>query len=322
VKAHRCLVGISMVAYAHLQLSSAPAHSTPTVTCPTTIAQSGPEASFRCKATVLERLQREIDVTPRIAHSEYVEAYEELFGNSFDAENVGSLTSSERKQLLRFAAIASWRSSKVRYAHHMLMVSQTQLEKNEASEEERQLTYHELISYRKFDIAYGFAKQAGLDVPRFEIIELVTDPQGSPTALYITEERHRFERREVDLNHGPRIVVSSSPGCAFCVKAATAISADTWLNDVFRAHSEWMEPTHTLLNYDHLHAWQQRYPSLRVSAMYDVAEWPSSMATSVRGTPTFHFFLDGKLEDTMTGWPDDAKERIQRCLENIGISLR
>jgi hypothetical protein len=286
------------------------------------VSVSATPPSFRDRAATLESLRREIDAAPLVVHSGYVKAYDKLFGDSLDVAYVRSLSSSERKQLLEFAALASWNGSQARYAHHMRTVAETRLEKVEASAAEVQLTYNELISYRLFDAAYSFANRAGLKVPRVEILESVTDQRRFPTALYLTKKRHRFERREVELDHGPRIIVVSSTGCPFCVKAATAISTDEWLERAFRAHSEWIEPTHTHLLYDNLHAWQLRYPSLRVSAMYDSSEWPDSMTASIRATPTFHFFLDGELKDTLMGWPDDAKERIRRSLNKIGVSSR
>jgi hypothetical protein len=273
--------------------------------------------SFEEKAAVMSVWQSTYDgLLAGQPDGRYVTAYDQLFENELaSAESLGR---DQRQRLLSILLNVSAHSSSPKYLQQLLVLTDAMLAKGEAQDWQVESVHYLLISRRDFLAAHRFAARTGLKSVSFN--NAVRNPGVARTALYFDSKLESWERRELDINRGSQIVVLSSPMCPPCEQAAREIANDPELNRVFREHSVWLAPTHMPLEDHYFRAWSNAHPEFRTAAIYDPDEWPTAMSVEVQATPTFFFFVDGKLQERVLGWPpNNGKIRLVEPLRNAGL---
>ena len=63
--------------------------------------------------------------------------------------------------------------------------------------------------------------------------------------------------------------------------------------------------------------WNAQHPELPMAFMYARSDWPMFHAW---GTPTFYFFRDGKLDQTVEGWPEEGRrDALIEAATRVGL---
>ncbi|KJV32491.1 hypothetical protein VI08_12180 [Luteibacter yeojuensis] len=139
-----------------------------------------------------------------------------------------------------------------------------------------------------------------------EVAPITLDGQLSPRGLHrtlVVDGATVVRADVVDLARGAHIVVVASPGCHFSRDAAQAIEHDPRLAGILGGHSTWIEPTGSATDLKPWVAWNAGHPTLRIDLAASDKAWPEVTRWE---TPTFLFFKDGKVVDTVVGWPKEG----------------
>lgn len=130
-----------------------------------------------------------------------------------------------------------------------------------------------------------------------------------PTAGAVTREPE-------DITQGSVIVAISHPLCHFSRAAFSALAADPALAKI-KAHIRWIAPVDRDLNLDVLQRWNTEHPDAVMKIAYSRSQWPQ---LENWGTPTFYFLKDGKLLQTVEGWPETGrKQELLKAARAIGL---
>lgn len=173
-----------------------------------------------------------------------------------------------------------------------------------------------LVSARMFDEARRFA-DAHPDA-RLPSLPAFTQSRnfsaGQPTVWRMAQDGNTWVRSAIDLNPVQIIVTA---GCHFAEDAARAIPQDPVLGPVFQRHARWLSPAPGRENIDEVRDWNRQHPNARMDMVHDRAEWPMFERWIM---PTFYIFKDGKIVDSVSGWPPQpTREHLIAALARAGL---
>lgn len=141
-------------------------------------------------------------------------------------------------------------------------------------------------------------------------------PSDSPS-LWIARDGRDLWREPLHLDADAQVVVLGSTGCHFSEAAARSIGADPLLRELFRKHAQWVAPAHDIVAFDSLKAWNREHVAQPLAILHEDAGLPFVTRFA---TPTFYFLHNGRVVDTVVGWPDDTQRAALRlALQKIGL---
>ena len=162
---------------------------------------------------------------------------------------------------------------------------------------------------------YAASVRDGMALPRFE--DDAISHGAYPTLWYLSGDASSVLRYSYPLNEGTKVVVTGHPWCHFSRNAAKDIEDDLRIANLMERYSIWVVPQHPMPNFSDIAQWNVQHPRLRMRVAYNADEWP---AISNWATPTFFFFKDGRLIDTVTGWPDARQaDRLMVAFRAVGV---
>ena len=177
--------------------------------------------------------------------------------------------------------------------------------------------YGQYVAARAFEPAAAFAARypdADLErLPRFGALD--GDFRG-PTVMELGQE-NTVSRVEVAIpGDGPYVVVAAHPLCHFSENAVRAIEQDPELANLFAGRTLWLMPQDGHLNVDVVREWNRQFPDYTMRWAWRTSDWPMIKRWA---TPNFYFYRDGKLVDTVIGWPPEGqREALLSAFEKIG----
>lgn len=118
---------------------------------------------------------------------------------------------------------------------------------------------------------------------------------------------------------GDRIVVLSTPLCAFSRRAFADIEADPVLRKAFGGKTLLLVPPSGSLDLKELSVWNAAHPSFPMRLAGREADWPE--VDEWLSTPGFYFVKDGKTVYKQISWPaGGAKKELLAGLRALGSS--
>lgn len=144
-----------------------------------------------------------------------------------------------------------------------------------------------------------------------------TRSAAAPVLWEIGERAASLVERPVNLSATDRIVVVAHPGCGYTRAAVDAIYRDPVLGPRFARDAIWVAPPAGRLDLAMIRDWNAAHADAVLSLAVRRADWPMIESWA---TPTFHFFRDGELVETVTGWPLDGRGRRNEVLAALGLS--
>lgn len=128
-------------------------------------------------------------------------------------------------------------------------------------------------------------------------------PAGSAPAHAVwrmSADGSRLTAEPLDLS-GTRILVTA--GCHFSVDAAADIADDPLLGPAFAEHAAWLMLPPGEEDIDAVRQWNRRFPRAPALMVADRDAWPMPGDWPM---PQFHLLRDGRILETVTGWPGGA----------------
>ncbi|MBA8885758.1 hypothetical protein [Dokdonella fugitiva] len=174
------------------------------------------------------------------------------------------------------------------------------------------------VAARMLDDAQAYANVAHdgvMKLPRFDDESIADDAH--PTLWYVSADASSVMRYSFPLDQGVRVVVNGHPWCPFSVKAGKGIERNARLAELMARYAVWIVPQHPMPNFGDIAQWNVQHPHLPMRVAYRAGEWRDITNWA---TPVFHFFVDGRLVDTVAGWPSDAQaERLVQAFRAVGV---
>jgi hypothetical protein len=169
------------------------------------------------------------------------------------------------------------------------------------------LTGRRLEQARRFTVAHP---DAGLStLPVFD------DPQAGAaqpaTVWRMSADGNRLTRATIDLEPTQILVTA---GCHFSVDAAQDIPADPILGPVFARHAHWLVNTPGVEDIEAVREWNRRFPTAQPEMIHDRAGWSILPTWSM---PKFHMVRDGKVIETVEGWPRSPTSNRQPLIDAL-----
>ncbi len=98
-----------------------------------------------------------------------------------------------------------------------------------------------------------------------------------------------------------------------------AIESDAQLAGIMARHAQWVIPQQIIHDLRSVAEWNRQHPTMPKTLIGRQRDWHFLTSTA---TPTFHFFRDGKLVATLSGWPGAAqKDALRAELDRVGLSV-
>lgn len=105
---------------------------------------------------------------------------------------------------------------------------------------------------------------------------------------------------------GPAIVLVTHEACGFSANFQQYLQTQPTLAKVFASHSIQIASVGLQLN-----------ENPEIYDIYQESQWPE---IDYWGTPAFYFYLDGRLQGSVLGWPKEGREaELKEHLERIGL---
>jgi len=169
-----------------------------------------------------------------------------------------------------------------------------------------------LLAGRRFEQARSFTAshpEAGLSaLPVFDD-PLANDARA--TVWRMDPGGQRLTRTAIDLAPTQILVTA---GCHFSADAAEDISADPMLGPVFARHAHWLVGTPGVESIDAVRDWNMRFPDAQAEMIHDRSEWSIFSTWSM---PKFHIVRDGKVIETVKGWPRSPTSNRQPLIDAL-----
>lgn len=136
-----------------------------------------------------------------------------------------------------------------------------------------------------------------------------------PSAWAFEFEQQALRQQRLDVEQGPRIVFQFATGCPFCPRAAQAIQADERLSRLFKRCGALLSPVDGNFDLVDFARWQGKHSFLPALL---VTDWSWLEEGAPRSFPSFLFLKDGKLVETLRGWPPEGRaDELIQALKKI-----
>lgn len=242
--------------------------------------------------------------------------YDQKFGILFRSDDLGSLPKEDLHLLFDAASLASFENPEGSSYKDALMALHSL--GPDASDREIRSTQGMLFQARKFHeldaLGTRYASRGLAEPPKFE----AQASAGMHKVLVASGKQ--LTTKMVDIGQGPRIVVVAHPLCHFTQDAMKTIEENPHLKEVMRKNAVWIAPPDRNMDFTAFSKWRNAYPEAPIFTAYGYSSWPE---LGEWGTPTFYFFEDGKLVDTLVGWPKGGRmDELEMGLAKIGLKVK
>lgn len=134
--------------------------------------------------------------------------------------------------------------------------------------------------------------------------EAIQDSPGRPIFLYQNGQRHWHNFM---FQPGPQILMVTRSGCHFSRQFEQFLNNTPELAKLFQQHSTRIASAGIKPETDNT-----------IAEVYLAQNWPE---IDNWGSPTFYFYLDGRLQGSIIGWPKDGREtELIEMLRRIGLT--
>lgn len=229
-------------------------------------------------------------------------AYDTLLGGAATPARLSAVSTKSLDSLFRAASEAAFYTFSEEIVRDMVTIASELWQRQALSDTQATEVFKALFSVRMFAEATAWRQQhiGSFSGQMPKIMEPSRMPEAIPSELVVSASGQLLERRPVDFAKGSQVIVAAHPLCHFTQNAIAQIMADPILSNRLKDHVRWLVPQHRNYDIDVVRKWNDDHPKTPMTIAYKASEWASIDAWD---TPTFYFFRDGRLMETVVGWP-------------------
>lgn len=245
--------------------------------------------------------------------------YKELFEQCLDGRINKTLLlsfSAKQQQRLEQALSHLLLSLDDRISRYLVMLLEAKKAQARNSEDLLQTLYHSYIFTRQLDKASTLAQQYPNTVFSY-MPPVLNISDGKRTLFELDKDQLSIEQQSFDFPKGGHLIVVGSPICGPCKMALSWFKAKPQLLKVLTQHSTWIMPVFGEFYFDEMKENHNAYAPIRMKYAVKESQWPE---ITYWGTPSFYFYLDGKVVKQVVGWPKQGREKeIRIGLKQISL---
>lgn len=136
-----------------------------------------------------------------------------------------------------------------------------------------------------------------------------TTAEASSRATWRLTSEAALARTNRAIPNGFFVVAIVAPQCHFSTRAMNAIVRDAELGSIF-ANAIWLVPPAESLDTALVQQWNTANPRYQFEHVNSVSEWPE---VEYWDTPQFYFLANGRVIDTVVGWPREGRKNALRA---------
>jgi len=276
-------------------------------------------ASVASDAESLQKLHDEFDGRGDARDVAMRAFYSEKFAGVFTPESLRALSETDLRTAFATARLLAFDQRESQYVADLRDAFSEIAARKLAKPAEVQDMFAAYIGAREFDAARALARA----FPKVElepvpaVVDVPTLEAGKPALLRIEAAGQPWIRENVALVNGPQIIVVGHPNCHFSRNSTAAIEADAVLAKTFARHAVWVAPNDLSFNEASFLEWNLAHPQSAIFPVDLPADWSMIDFSS---TPTFYFLTDGKLIESVSGWPKEGnREAVIAAMRKIGL---
>lgn len=245
-------------------------------------------------------------------------AFDDLFGDVSGAE-LERLGSEDVRFYLRAADILAFYTFDPRYLDEVEHAFKVLESRNSVGRADLSEMFSVYVEFRELERAAALvSRNPGFQhepLPEYREIHRATAT--GPTVLSLDEDGIVSRVPATFARSGPQVVVAAHPLCHFSEDAIRDIAKDTRLATLFAGRTLWLMPQDRHLDVDAVRAWNREFPGYQMQWAYRTADWPTVKRWA---TPSFYFYRDGKLVETVNGWPEQGeRDALLAAFAKIGV---
>lgn len=240
--------------------------------------------------------------------------YADAFQERQNASYIHTANPSEVKVLFQAANTVSFYTGKPAYAADMALDLERLSQAGIATKDEFEDLYGAHIEARDFVQARAVATRYLRGSIQPPTVLGTVDPR--KPAVLLPRRDGSLQATPVALSKA-QVVVIAHPLCHFTQNAVHYIEQHPALQRVFAEHSVWVVPPDRKLDFTVVQQWNNDHPALPMSFAYNRFAWPDFDAWD---TPVFYFLRDGRVVDSVVGWPAGGHAKdLNEALARLGL---
>ncbi|MCX4026412.1 hypothetical protein H0A36_24385 [Endozoicomonas sp. SM1973] len=249
--------------------------------------------------------------------SKKLKAYEKLFKNCIDnRQSFRELSIQELYKHYKNIHTIAFYTSNVTHVNYMQTVLDETIKRGEKNKSQLSEMYRAYVQTRQFTQANRLKKQYP-DIGLSRLPTIKGNEGGGRSLLFIEQDGKILVQKSFDFSQGAQIVVISSPICGPSRRYLSWLQTKREILSVFNNHSTWIMPVTGQLYIDEVVESNKKNAPIKMAYTYKESDWPE---ITYWGTPTFYFYLDGKLKQQIVGWPREGREKeLKQALKDIGL---
>lgn len=175
-----------------------------------------------------------------------------------------------------------------------------------------QLTYNHLLGARLFDEAESFAEKhdevvtpQSFELDRERLAQKRSEDGKVVMEINEADEVALLEPRNIQIDDGQWLIVTSHPGCGFSREAMEYIDNNESLAAALPERSLWLAEQGALDNAQWLAEWNRGTPVTNLAVVDRNHDWP--LEIELGRTPVFYFLDNGEIVHKAYGWRDSEQ---------------
>lgn len=284
---------------------------------PSAIALAYDEFRRRMAEADARRFSRNGD---RLSELAYQSAIERAFESAFGALPAPDALSDGDLELVHQAVgMTAFYGENPRLARLQVELSDELASRGLARDDDIEDAYLSLLKAKLFDVANDFARAhpPALAQPLPRLIDFDPATDAGPSVWAVPTDERVLRRKSLALDEGIQIVAIVGLGCHFSQDAMFAIRTDPRLKRALATRVTWLNAPLGWTDFDEIQAWNREHPDQPMVIAYSKQDWPMFRHW---GTPTFHFFRNGKWLREVVGWNgEQGRRQLLAELDKLGL---
>ncbi|NQZ07862.1 MAG: hypothetical protein HRT35_11935 [Algicola sp.] len=198
----------------------------------------------------------------------------------------------------------------------MEMLTSAEFGISKVSDKQWQLLHRAYMMSRQFEKLNDLVKSHPLLFP--EPLPVINAKAIDQRSLYqVDKNKQSLSQKPFEFPSGGHLVVVSSPICKPCKQAIGWLKSKPAVFDVVVKNSTWITPVFGDMFFDEIKQSHKDYAPIEMKYTYQEGQWPE---IEFWGTPSFYFYMDGKLVKQVVGWPgNDRAKALLAGLKAIAL---
>ncbi|NQZ08820.1 MAG: hypothetical protein HRT35_16815 [Algicola sp.] len=230
------------------------------------------------------------------------------------------LTSEQLQRLFRAIYKVVFYAANVEAAEQLLPVLAEKIRRGEKVEANIDRLHRVYVKTRQFDRANDLERK----YPEIEFSEIpaIVDTATAGRSMFQVQPgtdkgQQQLVRKPFAFAKGGQVIVISTPICNPCKRMLTWLQTQPELMQVMAEHSVWMASVSGNLYWQDIVQTNIDYAPIEMRYAYAKSDWPE---IKYWATPTFYFYMDGKLVKQVSGWGrKENGEKLKAGLKLIGL---